>query len=632
MKENCKYLVVIITLISFLSYGQKSKKADKNYESYAFMAAIENYKSLDEKGFSNFEIYQKLGDANYINANYIEASKWYLKLLELQERSMLPAYIYRYSQCLKSMGNYEESKVWMEEYITKVTPDNSRANKYRNQKNYLEGIEKNSGRYTIENRKENSSGSDFGPSITKEGFYFASARDTGFIRKRIHDWNNGGFLDIYSSENGKATKLSKAVNTKYHESTSIISKDGKSLYFTRNNFVNGKVKRDGKDIMRLKIYKASWVKGTWREVRELPFSSDLYSVAHPALSADEKKLYFVSDMPSSIGASDIYYVAINENGSFGEPVNLGVNVNTEGKESFPFISKDGILFFASDGHQGLGGLDVYAVEEKDIFSGKVLNLGKPVNGPQDDFSYVVDSEINEGYFASNRKGGKGSDDIYSFVEVKPLLFKCVNTISGVARDVETFEVLANVAITLSSTVSNEIKFTQTDDFGRYTFNLDCSEGSYQITASKELFNALVEDLEFDKSKSVQQALLLEKQDLTEVLGLNPIYFDYNKSSIRKDAALELQKIITYMQSKPNVKVEVRSHTDSRGKDAYNLKLSDKRAKATAAYIISKGIDYSRIKGVGYGETEITNGCINGVDCSGGEHQSNRKSEFIVRED
>ncbi|MEE9363160.1 MAG: OmpA family protein [Cellulophaga sp.] len=632
MKKSIKYLSAGLLLFSCLSYGQKLKKADKRYESYAFKSAIETYKSLHKRGLSNSEIYQNLGDANYFNANYKEAAKWYLELIENTDANFSPEYIYKYAQSIKSTGDYEKSAIWMAKYVAKATSEDVRAVKIKNQKDYLEEIESNSGRYKIENMNGvNSAGSDFAPSITKDGFYFASARDTGLIRKRVHDWNDKGFLDIYSSDNGDVSKLSKVVNSKYHESTSVVTKDGKTMYFTRNNFVNGKVKRDGKDIMRLKIYKAKLVKGDWKEVKEVSFSSDLYSVAHPALSPDEKQLFFVSDMPNSVGASDIYYVSIKENDSYGKPINAGKNINTEGRESFPFISKNGTLFFSSDGHPGLGGLDVFAIETKDLAEGKILNLGKPVNSVQDDFTYVIDSEINEGYFASNRKGGKGDDDIYFFVENEPIPFNCTGQISGVAKDKGTQEILANVSVGLTNSKTGEVIRVQTDAFGAYSFDIDCNELKYDLIAMKEYYDTdkKMVSLTRKEAKSFKQDLLLDKQDLVELLQMNPIYFDYDKSNIRKDAALELQKVVAYLNKYPNISVEVRSHTDSRGKARYNLRLSDRRAKSTAAYIIAQGIDSSRISGNGYGEKEIENGCTNGVKCSDNKHEQNRRSEFII---
>ncbi len=630
MKKTITYIAAGLLFFTSISYGQKEKKAAKAYDDYAYMSAIATYKSLNEKGLSNSEIYERLGDANYFNANYQEASKWYLKLLELKDDNLDKSYIYKCAQSLKSSGDYTQSDALMERYLTAVEPANVRASKYKEQKDYIAIIKNNSGRYTIENMNVNSNGSDFAPSFYKKSLYFASARDTGIAAKRTHEWNNKGLLDIYGNIDGSIEKLSKEINTKFHESTSVFTKDGNTMYFTRNNFVDGIEGKDTKDVMRLKIYKASMVDGKWSNIEELPFNSDLYSVAHPALSIDEKQLYFVSDMPDSVGESDLYSVAITEN-AYGTPKNLGKNINTEGRESFPSVSKEGVLYFSSDGHPGLGGLDVFAVRLDELSDGKVLNVGAPVNGTQDDFTYIIDDMTNTGYFASNRAGGKGGDDIYSFTENSPLAFDCDGTISGIAKDKETNEILANVTVILTSSETGKLVETVTDASGNYSFAIDCNDLNYVLSGAKELYEGETHQLKLTRkeAKLYKQELLLAKQDLAEVLNLKPIYFNFDKSDIREDAALELDKVVAYLKKYTTLNVEVRSHTDSRGKDSYNLKLSDERAKATAAYLVAQGILEIRISGNGYGESEIENGCTNGVRCSKKKHELNRRSEFIV---
>ena len=531
--------------------------------------------------------------------------------------------------------------------FAEASTDDQRAQLFQDEPNYLKRIDFQSGRFEIENSSINSSFTDFGSAFFGRFIVFSSSRDTLLFKKSVHQWNEEPFLDLYRAEynptNGELSEIEKfdsKLNTKFHESTPIFSKDGNTVYFTRNNYDGRRYGNDKKGTNRLKIYRSyKNTQGGWTTPQNLSINSDEYSTAHPALSIDEKTLYFSSDMPGGEGQSDIYQVAINADGSLGEPKNLGNRINTEGKETFPFISSNNDLYFASDGHIGLGGLDVYVTrlnpqtdEEK-----LVVNIGKPVNGPDDDFAFIVDDESKRGYFSSNRDGGRGKDDIYSFLQLEDLKSFCEITIAGVVKDKDTQELLPGAKVSIYDSSNNLLESFVVGDDAAYSHVVKCSS-KYFVRAEKEEYTTIEKLVETPgKTETLDVPLLLEKKvktanvgdDLAKVLSLNPIYFDFDQSYIRADAAVELAKVIEVMNQYPDMKIDVRSHTDSHGDDAYNMWLSDERAKSTVKYMVSKGISADRLTSKGYGETQLVNDCGNDSNCTKAEYQLSRRSEFII---
>ncbi|MDC6361138.1 MULTISPECIES: OmpA family protein [Flavobacteriaceae] len=616
--------------------AKRKARADQRYEEYSFSPAIDIYKKVLDKGYVSSDLLKRLGNAYYFNAKYQEAANIYKKLEESYPDEMGVDFIFRYAQSLKSLGNYDEAAQLMEKFKTMTAVD------VDFDEDYLAKIEENSGRYGVKPFEYNSKYSDFAASFYEKGLIFASDRDTGNLARYRHTWNSKDFLDLYkvdadSASNGRAIKLEGDVNTRLHESTSVVTKDGTTMYFTRNNFLDGKKYKDEQGIIRLKIYSAEKVNGVWTNVTELPFNNDSYSVAHPVLSPDEKRLYFVSDMTGSVGESDIFMTEIIGDGTYGPIINLGKNINTIGRETFPFITKDGVLYFSSDGHQGLGGLDVFATKIAfNDYDQPVVNVGRPINGPLDDFSFIFDSESKKGYFSSNREGGMGEDDIYEFVENDPLVLDCIQEVSGTVRDRISNEVLAGATVMVIDEENKEISSTITDSKGNYVLQLDCSKGNF-VRASRDGYVPAEEYLNKSDGKPRIIDFYLERDvvtggfgdDLAKLLQLSTIYFDLNKYNIRPDAEIEIQKVIVAMEKYPSLKIKVNSHTDSRGNDAYNLWLSQKRAESTINYMISKGIAADRLQSEGFGESRLVNECANGVPCSSEQHQLNRRSEFII---
>jgi len=623
---------------------QQINRANRAYSEYSFRLAQDIYEKLVEGGVRDAEIYKRLGNTYYFNAEYTDAAKWYGELVNQFESEVGADYYFRYAQALRSTGNYELADQMMERFtgMSRAMAD-ARASLYEAGRDYMAEIEANSGRYDTAAFGHNSRYSDFAPTFYKSGLLFSSDRDTGNLARYRHTWNQRDFLDLYEvnldSASGPRPAKVAGVNTRYHESTSVVSPDGTTLYFTRTNLVNDKRATDEEGMVRLKIYRARLIDGTWGDIEELPFNDDSYSAAHPALSPDGRVLYFASDMAGTKGQSDLWRVQINEDGSFGSPENLGPKINTEARETFPFVTSENILYFSSDGHPGLGGLDVFATKLAYLpYGGKVLNVGRPINSEMDDFTYIISEETRKGYYASNRAGGLGDDDIYAFTETRPLPFDCIQTITGTVRDKITNEVLAGATVRVIDENNNEIGSSITDANGDYEITLDCNQGNF-VRASREGYIPSEEYLSPSDGKPRIMDFYLEPEnitagygdDLAKLLQLSTIYFDFDKWNIRPDAEIEIQKIIAAMEKYPSLKVKVNSHTDSRGPDAYNLWLSQKRADATVRYMVSKGIAPERLTGEGFGETRLINQCANGVRCSDADHELNRRSEFIIME-
>jgi outer membrane protein OmpA-like peptidoglycan-associated protein/tetratricopeptide (TPR) repeat protein len=643
MKNFILLYITIISVFSFNSYAQKAQlaAADKKYESFAYIDAIKTYERVAEKGYKSVDMFQKLGNSYYFNGELDKAAKWYDELFAMAP-DQDPEYFYRYAQSLKAVGQTDKANEMLEKFHQKAGND-KRANLFDKNKNYLDRIKVNSGRYKVEDAGINSKYSDYGSAFYLNKLVFTSARDTGSLMQRKHKWTNQHFTNLYVTDlgeemtPGKVGKLSKKVNSKFHESSAIFTKDGQTMYFTRNNFLDGKKGKDGKEITLIKIYKASFENDQWTKITELPFNSDQYSVAHPSLSADGKTLFFVSDMPGTMGQSDIFKVQLNEDGSFGTPENLGNGINTEGKETFPLVTDENELYFASDGHPGLGGLDIFVSKmNSDGSFGEIQNLGDGANSPKDDFAYLIDTKSRRGFVSSNRGGGQGYDDIYKFLETRRLI--CEQELYGTVTDLNTAMVLPDAKISLFDSEFNLVNTAVTDPSGKYTFAVECGK-TYNVRAAKMDYTTKEQKITiaWENNGRTNLPIALEKEackvvigdDLGKCFGIKMIYFDLDKYNIRTEAALDLEKILDVLNQNPTMKLDIRSHTDSRASFKYNEVLSENRAKSTINWLVKNGVDPNRLTGKGYGETQLVNQCSDDVKCTEEEHQLNRRSEFII---
>jgi outer membrane protein OmpA-like peptidoglycan-associated protein/tetratricopeptide (TPR) repeat protein len=646
MKNSTLLYITILSVFALNSYAQKSKTttADKKYDNFAYIKAVSTYEKVAEKGYKSEDMFQKLGNSYYFNGELDEAAKWYGELFTMNPNQE-SEYCYRYAQSLKAIGQNDKANEMLEIFNQKAGND-TRGKLFKNNKNYLDQIKANSGRYKIEDAGVNSKYSDYGSALYGNKLVFSSARDTGSLGQRKHTWTNQHFTNLYSSDlgeemtPGKVNKFSKKVNSKFNESTPVFTKDGKTMYFTRNNYLEGKKGKDGKSITLIKIYKASFENDNWDKITELPFNSDSYSTAHPTLSPDEKTMYFASDMPGTKGQSDIFKVKINEDGSFGAPQNLGNQINTEGRETFPLITDENEIYFASDGHPGLGGLDVFVSKlGNDGSLGEIQNVGDGVNSPKDDFAYLIDTKSRRGFVTSNRDGGQGFDDIYKFLETRKL--QCLQELYGTVTDLNTSQILADTKMSLFDSEFKLINTSVTDAAGNYKFEVECGK-NYNVRAAKPDYMTKEQKIAIPKANGrTNLDFALEKEvckvavgdDLGKCFGIKMIYFDLDKYNIRTEAALDLEKILDVMNQNPTMKLDIRSHTDCRATAKYNQKLSDNRAKSTIAWLVKNGVAQDRLTGKGYGESQLVNDCgcepTNQSPCTEEQHQMNRRSEFII---
>ncbi|WP_456378301.1 OmpA family protein [Lutibacter sp.] len=499
--------------------------------------------------------------------------------------------------------------------------------------------------YSIKNISENTKFSDFGVTYYGENSaVFASSRKDKSIRNRKWYLNKQPYLELFKGnitadgEIVDVERFSETINTKYHESNVTFTKDLKTVYFSRDNYINKKTTKDDEGWVLIQMYKAEvGENGEWVNIQPMPFNNNNYQTGHPVLNNKENKLYFTSDMPGGFGSTDIYVVDINRDGTYGKPVNLGPNVNTRKKEMFPFIDSNNVLFFSSNGFaDGRGQLDIYATKiiGKEAIE-PAINLGAPINSIKDDFALVYKSGDKTGYFSSNREGGKGDDDIYYFEELAPIKFDCNQLVEGVVREKNSGALLPGALVALYDADGEKIESMIADKYASFNFKVDC-ETAYKVVGTKENYDKDSEAFETSNEKDLELALglTLAPSEFVSIRGqlmvnINPIYFDLDKSSIRPDAAIELEKVVRIMLKYPEIKIDLGSHTDSRAPDAYNWKLSESRAKSSLDWIISRGIDPSRITGKGYGETKLVNKCSNGVRCTDAQHQLNRRTEFVI---
>jgi outer membrane protein OmpA-like peptidoglycan-associated protein/tetratricopeptide (TPR) repeat protein len=654
MLKKLSTFIFLLTISLVQAQNDKMEKGNEKYKSLAFIEAQQIYLKLAEDGYASAEILAKLGDTYYFNDDLTKAHEWYEKLFTSYEEDVKSEYFFRYAQSLKLVNKYSESDRLMAKFNTLKGFD-IRSKMYSDESNYLEMIELQSGRFEIENTTNiNTVTSDFGPAfyMSNKQVVFATARDTGSLIRQRHTWNKQSFLQLYTAdvdESGMLSnpkRMSNEINTKYHESTPAFTADGMTMYFTRNNYDNGVYGKDKEGTNKLKIFRSYKKNGKWTLPVSLPFNSDEYSVAHPALSPDEKKLYFSSDMPGSVGfdmdvkltMSDIWEIDILAEGTFSEPRNLK-NINTPGRETFPFVSSSNVLYFASSGHQGLGGLDVFSSSiNSDGCAGEVINMGKPINTPYDDFSFIVNDDTKIGYFSSNRPGGTGNDDMYRCIQLEDLRKPCEVLLTGTVTDKNTGEPMKGATVMVTDANSTvKLEEQETSENGTYVFKLECDK-PYWLRVEKEDYTT---DEEFLKTSNetgitdvpleIEHALIsfVDCDDIGPLLDMKQIYFDFDRFNIRSDAEYELSKIKAFMELYPQIRIAIHSHTDSRAPDAYNIILSDNRAQSTRNWLVSKGIEASRLTAKGFGETRLLNKCSNGVVCSEKEHQLNRRSEFIV---
>jgi outer membrane protein OmpA-like peptidoglycan-associated protein/tetratricopeptide (TPR) repeat protein len=652
MKKILTLLIITsFSLTPILAQNNSTKKADKLFDRLEYVKAAQEYLKLAEKNPDNYVI-SRLADSYYNIFNTKDAEKWYSKIINKDPDSEV---IFRYAEMLKANGKYKESNVWMSKF-SEMKPYDTRAIAFRNTPNYIDKIIEKGKRFNVQNLKDiNTVSSDFGAFTFDNALYLTSGRkQKGSQNKKYNNYTSEEeyVLDVFKYDIINDVYINEtpleAINTKYHEGVIAFSPSGDTMYFARETYYSKSFYKDSivkngstkEQVSVINLYRATRCTKkeiTWKNngncnfnkgwnVTELEINSGYYSMKNPALSCDGKTLYFSSDMPGGFGNYDIYKSEIKDDGSLGEPINLGQKINTEEQEVFPHMCCDDTLYFSSNGHLGLGGLDVFYSKNIDNKWSNVRNVGLPVNSNSDDFAFKMGEDCTNGFVSSNRSGGVGSDDIYAIKKIKPL---CDILLESIVVDSKTDMPIdgALTSVKDDTGIVDSSKETTSDGLVDYMF--EC-EDEIQLMVSKEGYESKMIDI---KLLEIDPPLLKIKLDpieeliVKEKIILNPIYFEFDKSNITNQAAFELDKLVSIMKKYPEMIIRAESHTDSRGPASYNKLLSERRAKSTAQYVISMGIDESRISGVGMGEEDPEIDCSAG--CSKDEYAKNRRSEFII---
>ncbi len=694
MKKVTIVLCTLLTVFTAKAQNKHLKRAHKYFERTFYAEAIPLYEKAVKESES-FETIKNLADSYYYINNMEKASVNYRYLIKNYRKFVEETYYIKYANTLKAIGKYKNAHNLLRNYYKKENKEKLAV--LIKEIEYLENVEALGQRFAIENLGINTPESEFGAIQKGDTIIFAAPRKE--IYGKRFGWNGQNYLDIYKTHTNKiylgdsvVLPFSDKINSKLHESNIVFTKDGKTAFFTRNNLVKGKRKTDANKVTHVQLYKAEFVNGKWQNINPLPFNSNDFSTEHPTLSIDEKTLYFASDMPNGFGSFDLYAVDIYANGNFGEPKNLGPTINTSKREQFPFISTDNKLYFASDGHPSFGSLDVFVSTISNNGFSKPDNVGFPVNSGYDDFSFYINPKTKEGYFASNRTGGKGSDDIYKIIEEKPLkIQECQQFISGTITDIDTDALLANALVLLVNKEGKELNRHTTDKNGEFKFTVKCND-SYTVKASKEGYTkeqkiivvkkqraknhdasmalkslakiaeekrkiSELKKLKEREALALKQAkeqaqklkdkeklkvaiakkkenIIADEEDIKKekdriVIKTDEINFDYKLWYLRRDSKKAIDKVIILMKKYPEMIIEIGTHSDIRGNNRYNLELSQKRATSVRMYFLENGIEPDRISAIGYGETKPIVKCKTEDACSEEQHEVNRRCEFVV---
>lgn len=729
-------IYTIIFALPVFSQNSRLKLADKYYESLSYYEAANTYEDVLERKEDSLGVAHKLADCYDKCGNYKKSYEWYNYLSN--HDSLTKSELIRFSLLQRRNGYYDESAKTMNLYQSKYG-SNDLVENFSN----IDGLDKlliENPNFELRSQGINTLSSEIGVSyISDKEVLISSSKRSKVISQRTHNWTDGYFYDVYQSDldgSGNLERLKSLkgkIGTKYHDGPAVYDRNGEFVYFTRNNYLKGKSNKDSKEVVRLNLYRAKLEGKKFKDVERLWFNSDEFSCAHPTVSSDGKRLYFSSDKPGGFGGMDLYVVNLD---GVSTPMNLGNVVNTSTNEVFPhYNSSEDLLFFSSEGHKGIGGLDVFvAYLDKGEIVKSIDNLGKGINSSDDDFSFVSKEDQSMGYFSSNRIGGKGDDDIYAFNQKDPIVNGAI--LNGDVTDILTSSKLEGAIVYLLLNNGVVLDSTLTDSQGNFKFSIKGINEDFQVSAYKmdykEDINAVkfesekkeynerlelmpkldyhyigmvtdkesgqpldgvkltlvdkIKNSEFEQLKTIagefetgllpysygdnvtymfklekegyitktfdrldllskesqirvdndltMTKIIVGKTDLNDVIDINPIYFDLNSSVIRPDAALELDKIVKVMKENPGMVIELGSHTDSRASHKYNEWLSDRRAKSSAQYIISKGISKDRITGKGYGENrlKVKDAVIEKAPSEEEKerlHQLNRRTEFII---
>ena len=625
MKTFKLYILFGILFTGLLGFSQSKRKADILYENRAYVEAAEIYAQLPKTN-ANLE---KLGDCYYFNSEYEKAYAAYSQIKDLSIESDLTADFYiKYVDVLKGLKNYKEA----DNVSARMLNDPFDTESFKELLKRIIPYE-----YKLNSITQNIGGSNFGLSLYEDKIVFASTLN---IKNPSYNWNGKPYLDLYEAKITLGDSIvldsiqpfGKKINTtNQHESSAVFTKDGKTMYFSRN--LRKRVSLDSTKIAVVSIFKAELIDGEWTNVEPVSFSSETYSTMHPALNKDETRLYFSSDMPNTLGSFDIFYVDILSDNSFGEPVNLGKAINSERREQFPYIAKDSTLYFASNGKRGFGGLDLFSSSARGDRFLDALNLGESINSEKDDFAFVVIDSLDTGFVSSNRNG---VDNIYAFERIST---NREYFIEGVVTDKVTGKLLPNTTVTLFDEDGNIVSEMIVGDDARYKLKTEPNR-SYSVEGFQPKYIPEIEFFDTNDSGNIEFNIELEIEsykDAEEIvtddeygntfIELENIYFDFAKWDIKPQAARTLDVLVALLTKYPRMEIQLGAHTDSRAGFEFNLDLSEKRARATLEYLVQNGISRSRLTSKGYGETKPLVPC--GDNCTETEFSINRRCEFLI---
>jgi outer membrane protein OmpA-like peptidoglycan-associated protein len=613
-------------LVGNYSYAQNLtlNKTDKLFKNKAYTEAIANYINLE----ASEEVLQKLADSYYYTNDFENAAKTYTKLKDTYSDIIDKDRVYRYAQSLLAVKDYRTADLYLKSYYGKDWKTEEFLSELKRTTPHVFEV------LPVTNK---GSKSDFGLSfIDSNNVAFASSRN---MDRPVFSWNGLPYLDLYEATlNGAAlsevTPFSEEINTALHESNAVFTNKGKVMYFNRNN--ENRVKIDGERVSNIQLYRAEKVDNKWTNVTLLPFNNELYSVEHPSISKDGMTLYFSSNMPGGYGEFDIYKVAINDDGSYSAPYNLGASINTAYRDQFPYISNINTLYYATNGKQGVGGLDIHRANLVNGEFDTPVNLGTSINSSNDDYAFVIDEATNESYFSSNRDG---LDQIYTGKREENILTKY--QVVGVVQDSISKKTLPGSLVSLLDERGVVIDDMITGNEASYMFKIEPNK-KYTVRATRKLYIPRNVDFSTDKNGKVSHDIfltLLSYQDAEEIIKkdrkgdvqveLEQIFFDFDQAVIKPEAAATLDDLVAIMNKYPEMHVEVSAHTDVRGPSEYNLTLSKQRAASTMKYLISQGIDENRLRSIGYGEMQPLNECVKEGICTDEEYDINRRCEFKV---
>ena len=620
MKRGITIFCFLLLAQSHFGQSKNLKQADRLFDNKAYVEAASLYKELEPSP----KILSNLGDSYYYNSQIQEANDTYNQLFGKYKDSVDKEVYFRYAHTLKGMEDYDKADLILEEYLGREVNTQDFIDKLTRTVPYY---------YTVKTVNTGSLAGDFGVSLLGNDVVFASLRN--FERPK-YKWNEKPYLDLFKASVSNdidfenVIPFSEEINSDTHESNATFSNDGKTMYFSRTH--NKQVKIGESKYAVVKIYRAELIDDGWTNVEALPFTDDTYSTQHPYLDEENNRLYFSSDMPGSVGSFDIYYVEVNGD-SFGEPINMGESINTKHREQFPFVSKENILYFASSGHEGLGGLDIFMTYLKDDDNSTPMNLGNTINSGLDDFGFVLKGSFEKGYFSSNRDG---TDKIYAFQRKEN---KRTYIVEGDVRDKNTKAILPGTKITLLNEDGSIADETFVDDDGRYVLETEPNK-KYKIEGYRDFYIPTTEDFNTSDEGKIELNIELEIESyddaeeivVTKVDGyiyieLENIYFDLDKWDIKPQAAKTLDVLVDLLKKYPRMEIQLGAHTDSRSSEAYNLKLSNNRARSTLEYLVANGIDAKRLRSKGFGESQPLVNC--GDNCTEDEHAINRRCEFII---